>query len=179
MLAMPYRLPIPWIMLCLLWALLFLVTAQRTALTQTDDATGFSSADTNHDGIIDHKEWDQFSARLFGEIDKDGDGQGSSEELAQSFDTFDYNKDGVIDGREAPLIIVLGDASGDGVVDREEFNSINWTRETVDTNRDGTVSQREFSEARREVFNRADLDRDRRLRRHEFDDAATMTLFRF
>lgn len=154
-------------------------TTQRDTPNQIGGATAFDRADTNHDEVVDLEEWDQYSARLFDEIDKDGDGQASSEELARSFDSFDFNDDGVIDGREAPLVVALGDTDGDRLIGPEEFKSIDWTRETIDTDRDETVSWREFRAARREIFDPADRDRDRRLRRNELDEAATFTIFRF
>ena len=157
----------------------FSLTGQRAALGQDGGATAFDGADANHDGAVTLEEWDGFSARLFDEVDMDKDGQGSAEELSQAFDSFDYNHDGVIDGREAPIIITLGDADGDRLVGPEEFKSIDWTRETIDSNRDGAVSRQEFREARRKVYNQADLDRDRSLSLHEFDHAARITLFRF
>ena len=176
---MPCCRPLLWIMLCLSLATLFSVTGQRAALSQDGGATAFDGADANHDGAVNLEEWDGFSARIFDAVDTDKDGQGSPEELSQAFDSFDYNHDGVIDGRETPIVIVLGDADGDRLVGPEEFKSINWTRETIDTDRDGTVSQREFREARRTIFNSADLDRDRNLRRHELDDEATIFRIRF
>ncbi len=168
-----------WVMLCVPLAMLFSVTGQRAALSQDAAATAFDGADANHDGAVSLQEWDGSSARIFDGIDTDKDGQGSPEELSQAFDTFDYNHDGVIDGREAPIIISLGDADGDGLVGPEEFKSIDWTRETIDSNRDGAVSRREFRDARRRVYNQADLDRDSSLTRNELEDAPRITLFRF
>ena len=166
-------------MLCLSLAMFLSVTGQRAALSQDAAATAFDGADANHDGAVSLQEWDGSSARIFDGIDTDKDGQGSPEELSQAFDTFDYNHDGVIDGREAPIIISLGDADGDGLVGPEEFKSIDWTRETIDSNRDGAVSRREFRDARRRIYTQADRDRDRSLSLQEFDDAARITLFRF
>ena len=176
---MACRRPILWITLGLPLATLSCMTEQRAVPSQNGGVGAFDGADTNHDGVVTLEEWDQFSVRLFDEIDTDGDGQGSPGELARAFDSFDHNADGVIDGRETPIVIVLGDADGDRLVGPEEFKSINWTRETIDADRDGTVSQREFREARRTIFNSADLDRDRNLRRHELDDEATIFRIRF
>ncbi len=157
----------------------FSLTGQRAALGQDGGATAFDGADANHDGAVTLEEWDGMSARIFDGVDTDKDGQGSAEELSQAFDSFDYNHDGVIDGREAPIIITLGDADGDRLVGPEEFRSIDWTRETIDSNRDGAVSRREFRDARRRIYTQADRDRDRSLSLQEFDDAARITLFRF
>jgi Ca2+-binding EF-hand superfamily protein len=165
--------------LCTLLALLSESATGPTALAQDAGATGFDEADANHDGVINLEEWDQFSSRLFDGIDKDGDGEGSPEELGQAFETFDYNKDGVIDGNEAPLIIILGDDDGDGRVSRDEFDSLDWTRESIDANRDGRVSREEFGNARREVYDRADFDRSTTLGRSEYNAAPSLTLFRF
>jgi len=168
--------------LCTLLALLIgsaTVSMGPTALAQDAGATGFDEVDTNHDGVINLEEWDQFSSRLFDGIDKDADGEGSPEELGQAFETFDYNKDGVIDGDEAPLIIILGDDDGDGRVSPAEFDSINWTRDSIDANRDGRVSREEFGKARREVYDQADFDRSTTLGRSEYNGAPSLTLFRF
>ena len=155
------------------------VSMAPAALAQDAGATGFDEVDANHDGVINLEEWDQFSSRLFDGIDKDGDGEGSPEELGQAFETFDYNQDGVIDGDEAPLIIILGDDDGDGRVSRDEFDSLDWTRDSIDANRDGRVSREEFGNARREVYDQADFDRSTTLGRSEYDGAPSLTLFRF
>ena len=166
-------------MLGLASAWLLLLGACSPSPSGDREATAFDRADTNKDGVVDLGEWDQASARRFSEVDADGDGQWSAAELAQAFEYFDLNGDGVIDGREAPTIVALGDANRDGLVDREEFVSIYWTRRTVDVDQDGNVSAEEFRRARRRAYSNADLDRDRRLRRIEIDDAARFTLFRF
>ena len=165
--------------LCTLLALLSGCATGPTALAQDAGATGFDETDANHDGVINLEEWDQFSSRLFDGIDKDGDGEGSPEELGQAFETFDYNKDGVIDGDESPLVIILGDDDGDGRVSRDEFDSLDWTRDSIDANRDGRVSREEFGNARREVYDRADFDRSTTLGRSEYNAAPSLTLFRF
>ena len=165
--------------LCTLMALLIASAAGPTALAQDAGATGFDQVDANHDGVIDLEEWDQFSSQLFDGIDKDGDGEGSPEELGQAFETFDYNRDGAIDGDEAPLIIILGDADGDGRVSRDEFDSIDWKRNSIDANGDGGISREEFGKARREIYDQADFDRSTTLGRSEYNAAPGLTLFRF
>ena len=165
--------------LCTLLALLIGSAAGPAALAQDAGATGFDEVDANHDGVINLEEWDKFSSRLFDGIDKDGDGEGSPEELGQAFETFDYNQDGVIDGDEAPLIIILGDDDGDGRVSPDEYNSIDWTRDSIDANRDGRVSREEFGNARREVYDQADFDRSTTLGRSEYNGAPSLTMFRF
>jgi Ca2+-binding EF-hand superfamily protein len=165
--------------LCTLLALLSGSAVRPIAFAQDTEATGFDEVDANHDGVINLEEWDQFSSRLFDGIDKDGDGEGSPEELGQAFETFDYNKDGVIDGDEAPLVIILGDDDGDGRVSRDEFDSLDWTRDSIDANRDGRVSREEFKNARREVYDQADFDRSTTLGRSEYNGAPSLTLFRF
>jgi Ca2+-binding EF-hand superfamily protein len=165
--------------LCTLLALLIGSATGPIAFAQDTEATGFDEVDANHDGVINLEEWDQFSSRLFDGIDKDGDGEGSPEELGQAFETFDYNKDGVIDGDEAPLIIILGDDDGDGRVSRDEFDSLDWTRDSIDANKDGRVSREEFKNARREVYDQADFDRSTTLGRSEYNAAPSLTLFRF
>ncbi|MDJ0934217.1 MAG: hypothetical protein QNI93_02385 [Kiloniellales bacterium] len=166
-------------MLGLCSALLLFIGACSSAPTTDGDATAFDRADTNNDGVVSPSEWDQASFRLFEEIDADGDGQLSSAELARGFEIFDFDDDGLIDGREAPIIIALGDADGDGQVDEKEFGAIDWAQLSIDINRDEKVSAEEFRNGRRRIYSNADLDRDRRLRRVEIDDAARFTLFRF
>ncbi len=166
-------------MLGLCSALVLLLGACSSARTADGDATAFDRADTNKDGVVDPGEWDQASFRLFEEVDVDGDGQLSPPELARAFEIFDYNEDGVIDGREAPIIIALGDVDGDGQVDEDEYRAIDWAQLSIDINRDEKVSAEEFRNGRRRIYSTADLDRDRRLRRVEIDDAARFTLFRF
>ena len=165
--------------LCTLLALLIGSAAGPIAFGQDTEATGFDEVDANHDGVINLEEWDQFSSRLFDGIDKDGDGEGSPEELGQAFETFDYNKDGVIDGDESPLVIILGDDDGDGRVSPDEYDAIDWTRDSIDANRDGRVSREEFKNARREVYDQADFDRSTTLGRSEYNGAPGLTLFRF
>ena len=164
---------------CLSLAVFVCVTGEQAALSQDGGATAFDGADSNRDGTVVLEEWDGSSARIFDELDTDKDGQGSPEELSQSFEIFDYNQDGVIDGRESPIIVSLGDVDGDQLVGPEEFTSIDWTRETIDSNRDGAVSRQEFQRARRRVYTNADLDRDSSLNRHEFDDTARIRLLQF
>ncbi len=165
------------ISLCTLFALGS--AAGPAAFAQDTEATGFDEVDANHDGVINLEEWDQFSSRLFDGIDKDGDGEGSPEELGQAFETFDYNKDGVIDGDESPLVIILGDDDGDGRVSPDEYDAIDWTRDSIDANRDGRVSREEFKNTRREVYDQADFDRSTTLGRSEYNGAPGLTLFRF
>ncbi len=165
--------------LCTLLALLSGNATGPIAFAQDTEATGFDETDANHDGVINLEEWDQFSSRLFDGIDKDGDGQGSAEELDEAFETFDYNQDGVIDGNEAPLIIILGDGDGDGQVSPEEFDTIDWARGSIDTDGDGRISREEFGNARSEVYDRADFDRSTTLGRSEYNGAPSLTLFRF
>ena len=160
-------------------ALLSVATATTAVLAQGATAGGFDALDANQDGVIDQAEWEAFSARLFDRIDLDGDGQASAEELDDAFEAFDYNKDGMIDGHEAPLVIILGDDNGDGRVAPEEFNAIDWARDSIDVDADGRISREEFGKARREVYDRADFDRSATLGRSEFEAAPSLTLFRF
>ena len=146
---------------------------------QDTEASGFDRVDANDDGVINQEEWERFSSQLFKGIDRDGDGRGSPEELGQAFETFDYNRDGVIDGHEAPLVIILGDADGDGRVSRNEFKAIDWNRGSIDADGDGAVSREEFARARRSIYDRADFDRSTTLGRSEYDAAPSFTLFRF
>lgn len=149
------------------------------ALAQDKAASGFDRVDADSDGVINEAEWDQFSSHLFDGVDKDGDGKASPEELDQAFESFDYNKDGVIHGHEAPLITILGDDDGDGRVSRDEFKSIDWKRGSIDTDGDGSVSREEFRRAQRSIYDRADFDRSATLGRSEYDAAPSFTLFRF
>ena len=151
----------------------------RPAPAADPEASAFDRADTNQDGAIDADEWAQFSSGLFDRIDRDGDGAAGAAELDEAFETFDYNRDGVIDGDEAPLVIILGDADGDGLVGRDEFEAIDWTRASIDADGDGLVSRKEFADARRRIYDQADFDRSTTLGRSEYDAAPSFTLFRF
>jgi EF hand len=159
--------------------MLAVATAGSSALGQDPGPSGFDQADANHDGIVDPDEWDQSSARLFDQIDTNGDGLASPAELGRSYDTFDYNHDGVIEGGESPLVIILGDTDGDGRVSPSEFDSINWTRKSLDSDGDGAVSRDEFRNARREIYDRADFDRSLTLNRSEYQGAPSLSLFQF
>ena len=87
--------------------------------------------------------------------------------------------DGVIDGNEAPLVIILGDDDRDGRVSPAEFDAIDWDRDSIDADGDGLVSREEFKNARRQVHDQADFDRSTTLGRSEYNGAPSLTLFRF
>lgn len=165
--------------LCPVAALVIVLAMGRPAPAADPEASAFDRADANQDGVIDADEWGQFSSGLFERIDQDGDGAASAAELDEAFETFDYNRDDVIDGSEAPLVIILGDTDGDGLVGRDEFDAIDWTRDSIDTDGDGLVSRKEFADARRRVYDQADFDRSTTLGRSEYDAAPRLTLFRF
>ena len=165
-----------------LWALVVSLAGFAigpSALAEDAGPSAFDAADANDDGLIDPEEWAAFSSGLFDRIDRDGDGKASAAELDEAFETFDYNQDGVIEGREAPLVIILGDTDDDGRVSREEFDAIDWRRDQIDADGDGYVSREEFAKARREIYDQADFDRSTTLGRSEYDAAPSFTLFRF
>lgn len=165
-----------------LWALVVSLAGLavgHSALAEDASTSAFDAADANRDGLIDPEEWARFSSGLFDRIDRDGDGKASAAELDEAFETFDYNRDGVIEGHEAPLVIILGDADDDGRVSRDEFDAIDWRQDPIDTDGDGYVSRREFTKARREIHDQADFDRSTTLGRSEYDAAPSLTLFRF
>jgi len=159
-------------------AVLFVAAAGSSALGQ-DGTPGFDQADQNQDGVIDPAEWDRAGSRLFDRVDADSDGLASPQELGRSFDNFDANHDGMIDGRESPLVIILGDTDEDERVSPSEFQAIDWTRKSIDRNGDGAVSRDEFRDARRQIYDRADYDRSLTLNRSEYDGAPSLTLFKF
>ena len=165
--------------LCAAAAIVIVLAAGRPAPASGPEAGAFDRADANQDGVIDAGEWEQFSSGLFDRVDRDGDGAASAAELDEAFETFDYNRDGVIDGRESPLVIILGDTDGDGLVGRDEFEAIDWTRASIDTDGDGLVSRKEFADARRRIYDQADSDRSTTLGRSELEAAPNFTLFRF
>lgn len=140
---------------------------------------GFDQADRNHDDVIDPAEWDQAGSRVFDRIDADGDGLASPQEFHQSFDGIDSNHDGTIDGGESPLVVILGDSDGDDRVDPSEFQAIDWTRKSIDTDGDGAVSRDEFRDANQQIYDRADYDRSLTLNRSEYQGAPSLTLFKF
>jgi Ca2+-binding EF-hand superfamily protein len=153
--------------------------AGPAAMGQDPGSSGFDGADADRDGVVTPDEWDQFSSRLFDSVDRDGDGLASADELRQSFDSFDLNGDGVIEGRESPLVIILGDGDGDGRVSPDEFQAIDWNRKALDRDADGAISREEFRNARRDIYDRADFDRSVTLNRSEYEGAPSLTLFRF
>ena len=163
-------------------AALFLLcglVAMGPSETLAGTESAFDAADTNDDDLIDQEEWDRFSSELFDDIDRDADGSASAEELDKAYESFDYNKDGVIDGEEAPLVIILGDADEDGQVTRKEFEAIDWNRPSIDADGDGRLSRDEFRRAQREIHDEADFDRSTTLGRSEYNGSPSLTLFRF
>ena len=163
----------------LLVAMLMALPAAGPAEADGTAAGAFEAADRNQDDLIDADEWDRFSAELFDGIDRDADGSASARELDEAYESFDYNKDGVIDGEEAPLVVILGDADDDGRVTRKEFEAIDWTHPQIDADGDGRLSEEEFRRARREVHDAADFDRSTTLGRSEYNGSPSLTLFRF
>jgi len=139
----------------------------------------FESVDVNKDSIITPREWDHHSFHLFLDIDKNIDGRLSSDELDKSFSTLDQNGDGLVDTLEAPFLAGAADTDGDRFVSRAEFNAFDWAKYQVDANKDGKISAAEFRRARRELFNKSDVDRDGRLEPIELDESARIILFRF
>ena len=85
----------------------------------------------------------------------------------------------MIHGHEAPLVVILGDKDEDGRVNKDEFDSIDWDRSSIDTDGDGSVSRDEFGRAHRSIYDRADFDRSATLGRSEYEAAPSFTLFRF
>lgn len=165
-----------------LWALVVSLAGLavgHSALAEDAGTSTFDATDANHDGVIDPEEWARFSSGLFDRIDRDGDGKASAAELGEAYETFDYDRDGVIEGHEAPLVIILGDADDDGRVGRDEFEAIDWSRDSIDADGDGSVSRKEFTKARREIYDQADFDRSTTLGRSEYNAAPSLTLFRF
>lgn len=162
-------------------ALVVLIAAFPPSMAQGQDpsAPGFEATDTNHDGTVDRDEWEQSGDRLFDQVDTDGDGLASPQELRRSFDGFDADHDGMIEGRESPLVVILGDSDGDDRVSPSEFQAIDWARPSIDRDGDGAVSRDEFRDARREIYDRADYDRSLTLNRSEFNGAPSLSLFKF
>lgn len=148
-------------------------------LGQDQSASGFDGADGNHDGAVDRDEWEQVGDRLFDQLDTDGDGLASPQELRRSFDSIDADHDGMIDGGESPLVIILGDTDGDDRVSPSEYQAIDWTRKPIDLDGDGAISRDEFRDARRQIYDRADYDRSVTLNRSEYEGAPSLSLFRF
>lgn len=138
-----------------------------------------SMADENRDGELTIEEWNAHSDSLFNEIDRSQDGAVTAEELRESFEVLDQDDNGVLDVREAPLVIEQADRDGDGLVTEDEYELIDWESYRGDANRDGRVSADEFRRGRDEGFRRFDGDRDDRIRPSAIDSAPGFSILRF
>ena len=169
---------------------LMLVCALALSLTNcgTTDSHGqrdtssqqlFDIADRDRDSLISLDEWDAWIEQLFMALDTTGDLHLDPQELRSSFDIFDQNNNGIIDVREAPVLVIQADKDGDNFVVFEEFQAFDWSVFKADVNIDGLVSPEEFRQPRRRLFYDSDLDRDAYLKRSEFDESARIILFQW
>jgi Ca2+-binding EF-hand superfamily protein len=147
--------------------------------SETDTEQLFDVADGDHDKAISAQEWEGQSDSVFSALDSSGDARLDPQELEAGFDVLDQDDSGLIDVREAPVLVGQADADGDNLVSPEEFEVFEWSAFKGDLDKDGLVDPEEFRQPRRELFNASDHDRDDRLKRHEFDDSARFTLFRW
>ena len=147
--------------------------------SEADAQRLFDIADADRDEAISLQEWDAQSDVVFSALDSSGDARLDPQELKAGFDVLDQDDSGQIDVREAPVLVGQADADGDNLVSIEEFQTFDWSFFKGDFDNDGLVSPKEFRRPRREVFSKADLDRDDRLKRFEFDDSARIIPFRW
>ncbi len=148
--------------------------------------------DSNHDGFISQKEWNDF----FADRDQDGDQRLSPEEIQTSFDKtageealgpdygrlaaferLDTNRNDAIDASEWPgkkSDFQYLDANGNGSLSREEFLARNgrwWNEpfENLDFNGDKIISRSEWLDSKAS-FDRLDRNHNGAIEPREFYD---------
>lgn len=150
--------------------------AEPPAALRPPPAT-LAQLDADHDGDIDREEWVGHGDKVFRELDGDADGEVSAEEMANGFDAFDANKDGVLTPDE--IAIASFDKNADGVVTREEWDGA-VAQSGLDRNHDGVVTRAEIRATREDHFSTLDSNADGYASRIELSrDAPSLTLFRF
>lgn len=106
----------------------------------------FAQVDTNGDGQITQEELDAHAAARFAEADNDGNGTLSTEELIARLQARDTDRL----QRGAERMIERMDENDDGVLSAEEMAARDNSRmfERLDANDDGAISQEEMDTAR-------------------------------
>ncbi|HET8854578.1 MAG TPA: hypothetical protein VFM60_01530 [Salinimicrobium sp.] len=104
----------------------------------------------------------------------------SSTAIAQDFDEFDSNTDGMIDSDEFSETysseLPDWDGDGDGMLDDQEFNDLTFNR--IDVDQDGNISEEDWNDNyemygdfyESEDFNQFDQDGDKIIEPEEYND---------
>jgi Ca2+-binding EF-hand superfamily protein len=150
-----------------------------TNTTLPPPSAAFSSIDTDADGTVEVEEWNEAGRKVFESLDTDHSGSISPAELEAGFDSFDLNRDGVIDKGEADIANL--DTDGDGVISRAEWRD-DIIQQSLDINNDDSVSWDEFEAHQRLTFATEDRDDNGKIEWIDLKSNAimgTFTLFRF
>jgi Ca2+-binding EF-hand superfamily protein len=139
-------------------------------------SAAFDWVDTNADGAVEVEEWNEAGSMVFASLDTDSDGSISPTEFEAGFDSFDHNRDGVIDKGEADIPGL--DTDGDGVILRSEWRD-DIIQQNLDKNSDGIVSRDEFEAHQRLTFETEDRDDNGKIEFKSNAIMGTFTLFRF
>ncbi len=140
-------------------------------------SAAFDWVDTDADGAVEVKEWNEAGSKVFASLDTDRGGSISPAELEAGFDSFDLNRDGVIDKGEADIPSL--DTDGDSVISRAEWHG-DIIQQNLDINSDGSVSRAEFEAHQSQTFATEDHNGNRRIDRIDLaSNAKRFTLFRF
>jgi Ca2+-binding EF-hand superfamily protein len=98
----------------------------------------FAALDVNHDGVIDSNEIANASAALK-TLDKNGDGQLTSDELRPQFGPGGPGGEGAPPPPPDPIMSAL-DVNHDGVIDASEIANASAALKTLDKNGDGQLT---------------------------------------
>jgi hypothetical protein len=148
-----------------------------TNATLPPPSAAFGSTDTDADGAVEMAEWNEAGSEVFASLDTDHGGSLSPAELEAGFDSFDHNRDGVIDTGEADIASL--DTDGDGVISRTEWRG-DIIQQNLDKDSDGSVSRAEYDAHRRQTFATQDRNGNGRIERTELaPDAKRFALFKF
>jgi Ca2+-binding EF-hand superfamily protein len=139
-------------------------------------SAAFDWVDTDTDGAVEVEEWNEAGSKVFTALDADHGGSISPAELEAGFDSFDLNRDGVIDKGEADIASL--DTDGDDVISRAEWRD-DIIQQNLDINSDGSVSRAEFEAHQRQTFATEDRNGNGRIELTEKSIRTTFTLFRF
>ena len=147
-----------------------------TNATLPPPSAAFDWVDTDTDGAVEVEEWNEAGSNVFASLDTDRSGSINPAELDAGFDSFDLNRDGVIDKGEADIASL--DTDGDDVISRGEWRG-DIIQQNLDINSDGSVSRAEFEAHQRQTFATEDRNGNGRIELTENSIGTTFTLFRF
>ena len=150
-----------------------------TSATLPPPSAALNWVDADADGAVELEEWNAAGREVFESLDTDHGGSISPAELEAGFDSFDHNRDGVIDKGEADIAGL--DTDGDGVISRTEWHD-DVIQQSLDKNSDGLISRDEFEAHQRLTFETQDRDGSGEIEWIDISSNAimgTFTLFRF